>query len=361
MKRRFWFFAALLCLVPAAAVAAVSVGQVPIPPWEAAQLLWLGLTTPGQALPAADPPLVAPLILIVRDLRLPRLLLSLMVGGGLAVSGAVLQAVFGNPLAEPYVLGVSAGAAFGAAVGMMLQIPLAIHTGLPPVPTLAFLGAVGATSLVYALARGNRPKGVRAGGAGLGDGSSTRLLLAGIVVSAVLSAGFSLLILFGTRNPGAVVVWLMGGFAGRGWESVGLAWPYLTLGLIVVFWCARDLNLLAMGEESAYHLGVSPSLIEKLAVAGVTLIMAAAVAVSGLIGFVGLIVPHVVRFFTGPDHRLVLPGAFLLGGVLLTVADTLSRVVLAPAELPVGILTALCGGPFFLYLLHRSGGLGAHG
>jgi iron complex transport system permease protein len=351
MNRRWWFFAVLLLLLPVVAVAAISVGQVTLPPLDAAHLLWRSLTTPQEALSAANPPLAAPLLLIVHDLRLPRLLLALMVGGGLAVSGTALQALFRNPMADPYVLGVSAGAALGAAAGMMLQAPLAFHTGLPAVPVLAFLGAVGATALVYALARGGR---------GREAGRGTRLLLAGIAVSAFLSAGVSLLLLFGTQNPGTVVVWLMGGLAGRGWESVQLAWPYLAFGLLVVGWCARDLNLLVTGEETAFHLGVDPGRLETLVVFGVTLITAASVAVSGLIGFVGLIVPHLVRFFTGPDHRFLLPGAFLLGGTFLAAADILSRVVLAPAELPVGIVTALAGGPFFLYLLYRAGGASAH-
>ncbi|HHW13465.1 MAG TPA: iron ABC transporter permease [Firmicutes bacterium] len=359
MTKRLWFFLTLLLLVPVVAVAGVSVGQVTLSPLEAARLLWESLTCRGPALSLADPPKVAPAVLIVRDLRLPRLLLGLMVGGALAVSGSVLQALFRNPLADPYVLGVSAGAALGATAGLVFQVPLAVRTGLPPVPTLAFLGAAGATALVYLLARGASPRG--SGGSRIsrfGQRGPTRLLLAGIAVSALLSAGVSLLLFFGTRNPGTVVVWLMGGLAGRGWESVQLAWPYLALGLLLVGWCARDLNLLAMGEETAYHLGAEPARLETLVVFGVTLLTAAAVAVSGLIGFVGLIVPHLVRYFTGPDHRFVLPGAFLLGGTFLAAADILARVVLAPAELPVGIVTALCGGPFFLYLLYRSGEAG---
>jgi iron complex transport system permease protein len=357
MSKRVGFFIALSLLIPAVAVAAVSVGQVTLPPGEAIRLLWRSFTSPGPVLSFADLAQATPAALIVRDLRLPRLLLGLLVGGGLAVAGATLQALFRNPLADPYVLGVSAGAALGAAAGIVWQVPLALRTGLPPVPTLAFLGAVGATALVYTLARGDRRRmGSRAASATRG---STRLLLAGIAVSALLSAGVSLLLLFGTRNPGTVVVWLLGGLAGRGWESVQLVWPYLGFGLLIVAWCARDLNLLAVGEETAYHLGIDPSRLETLVVLGVTLVTASAVAVSGLIGFVGLVIPHLVRHFTGPDHRFVLPGAFLLGGAFLAAADTLSRVVLAPSELPVGIVTALCGGPFFLYLLYRSGGVGA--
>lgn len=375
MRRKVLFFIALLVLLPAVAVAGISVGQVNIPPGEAARLLWRSLACPAPALTSADLSGGIPGVLIVRDLRLPRLLLALLVGGGLAVAGAVLQALFHNPMADPYVLGVSAGAAFGATAGMALQVPLALKTGLPAVPTLAFLGAGGATLLVYFLARGgrlrsrrgfrSRPSGTAASrsavSAGMAWVGSTRLLLAGIAVSALLSAGVSLLLLFGTRNPGTVVVWLMGGLAGRGWESVQLAWPYMAFGLLIVGWCARDLNLLSVGEESAYHLGVDPARLETFVILGVTLITAAAVAVSGLIGFVGLIVPHTVRYFTGSDHRLVLPGAFLLGGTLLAAADILSRVVLAPAELPVGIVTALAGGPFFLYLLYRSAGVESHG
>jgi iron complex transport system permease protein len=294
--------------------------------------------------------------LIVRDLRLPRLLLAFMVGGGLAVSGVALQALFHNPMAEPYVLGVSAGAALVATAGLALQVPLALYTGLPAVPVLALLGATGATILVYVLARGGSRARSAATTRRSGGSSSTCLLLAGVAVSALLSSGVSLLLFFSTRNPGSVVVWLMGGFAGRGWESVQLIWPYLGLGLIILFWCARDLNLLAVGDETAFHLGADPARLETLVVAGTTLVTASVVAVSGLIGFVGLIVPHLVRFFTGPDHRFVLPGALVLGGLLLAAADLLARFVLAPAELPVGIVTAIAGGPFFLFLLYRSGG-----
>ncbi|MGE5509022.1 MAG: FecCD family ABC transporter permease [Chitinophagales bacterium] len=354
-RRQALFFLALAALLPIVAVASVSLGQVNLAPGEAARLLWEALTCRQPPLSPASWPTAAPAALIVRDLRLPRLLLALMVGGGLAVSGTALQALFHNPMAEPYVLGVSAGAALGATAGMALQVPLALRTGLPAVPVMALLGATGATLLVYTLARGGSRRNAATGPRRSGGGS-TRLLLAGISVSALLSAGVSLLLLFGTRNPGSVVVWLMGGFAGRGWESVQLAWPYLGLGLIILFWCARDLNLLAVGDETAFHLGADPGRLETLVVAGTTLVTASVVAVSGLIGFVGLIVPHLVRYFTGPDHRFVLPGALVLGGVLLAAADLLARLVLAPSELPVGIVTALCGGPFFLFLLYRSGG-----
>lgn len=277
---------------------------------------------------------------IVLRIRLPRISLAVVVGAGLAAAGTVFQGVFRNPMADPYIIGVSAGAALGATVAIVGGLTFVV-AGAGAVAVLAFAGALGVTLLVYRLAWAR------------GDAPVEHLLLAGIAVGAFLGAIISALQLFGGESLQQVIFWLMGGFSGRTWEHVRLAVPYVAVGYVIARLLARDLNLMVMGDETARALGVPVARSRALLIVAGSLMAAAAVAVSGLIGFVGLVVPHLMRLLTGPDHRRLLPAAALAGGFALLLADTLARSVIPPAEIPVGIVTAALGAPFFLYLLRK--------
>jgi iron complex transport system permease protein len=273
---------------------------------------------------------------VVMEVRLPRILASVLVGGGLAVCGAVFQGILLNPLADPYTLGVSAGAAFGASLALVLNFTL---LGIWSVPVLAFCGA-GATLMVVIYLT-----------ASSGDLSSNSLILSGIIVAAILSAGVSFIKYLADEQVGIIIFWLMGSFASKTWTEVGVTGSAVAAGLAVVLFFSRDLNLLALGSRAAGSLGVSPRRISLLLLITASLVSAVCVAVSGIIGFVGLLVPHMVRSVTGPDNRRLIPVSALAGGLLLLGADTVTRAVL-PQEIPIGVITALIGGPFFCYI-HR--------
>lgn len=278
---------------------------------------------------------------IVRELRLPRVLLGAVVGAALGLAGAALQGLFRNPLAEPYVLGVSAGAALGAVTALVLGLGGA-WLGLGAVPLAAFGGAAGATLLVYRLAR-------------VGDAlPGAALLLAGVAVGLTLGAGVSLLIYVAGERAGDVVLWLMGHLGGATPAEVGWAVACLAIGGAVVGGAARDLNAMALGEEAARGLGVDTARLEVALLVATALLVAGAVAFCGVIGFVGLIVPHAVRMWIGPDHRWLLPVSAVAGAAALVLADTAARTLLSGRELPVGVITGALGGPFFLVLLRRS-------
>ncbi len=278
---------------------------------------------------------------IILAVRLPRVVLAVLVGLALGVSGTAFQGLFRNPMADPYLIGVSSGAAAGAALGIALHLDARALT-VWVVPLMAFTGATGTVFLVYRLARrGNRVP--------VAD-----LLLAGIAVGAVLSALVSAVTVFSQRDLRQIVFWLMGGFSGRGWDYVLAVTPYIVAGTAVLGFYARDLNALQLGEEAAGHLGIEVESLKRSLILAATLATGAAVAASGVIGFVGLVVPHALRLVLGPDHRILLPTSGLAGATLLVLADLGARTVVPPAEVPVGIITALLGGPFFIYLLRRS-------
>ena len=274
---------------------------------------------------------------IVMKVRLPRILTAAAVGGGLALCGVVFQGILLNPLADPYTLGVSAGAAFGAALALLLNLQVA---GIYSVPLFAFLGAVATLLFVIYLASS-------AGGA-----SANNLILSGIIVAAILSAGISLLKFLADEQVGVIIFWLMGSFAAKTWTDAGLTGLVLLVGLVVFIFYARDLNLLCMGRRTAAALGVDARRVPWILLVTASLVAAACVAVSGIIGFVGLLVPHMMRALVGPDTRRLLPLSLFGGAILLLLADTLTRAVL-PHEIPIGVLTALIGGPFFCYLFRR--------
>jgi len=275
---------------------------------------------------------------IVWQLRLPRAVLAFLVGGALGVSGVALQALVRNPLADPFLLGLSGGAGLGAVVAIALHLP-----GPWALPLAAFVGAMGAMALVYRLGL--------MGGAEL---DPRILLLGGVAVGAFAAAITTALVsLAEATELRNAFLWLWGGFSGASWTTVLVILVYAPLPLVVLAAAARPLDLLALGEEPAQYLGADVRRIKRLVYLAASLLTAAAVAVAGVIGFVGLIVPHVCRLLWGRLHHTLFPTAFLAGGILLAAADTVARTVVAPRELPVGIVTALLGVPLFAFLLRR--------
>jgi iron complex transport system permease protein len=282
---------------------------------------------------------------ILLDIRLPRTILVLLTGMALAGSGATYQGLFRNPLADPYLIGVASGAGLGAVAAMSIRWPYT-SVGLFIVPFAAFLAGLLTVFIVYRLAK--------VGGAV----PTTNLILAGVAVSSFATALTSFLMLRSTGEVRRAISWLLGGFSLGGWEAVFALLPYVLIGLGVLLLSSYALNLLQFGDEQAQQLGLDVQRAKIILLAASSLVTAAAVAFSGIIGFVGLIIPHVARIWWGSDYRRLLPLSILLGGSALLFADLLARIVLAPQELPVGIVTALAGAPFFLWVLRRSRNMG---
>jgi len=274
---------------------------------------------------------------VVMEVRLPRILTAALVGGGLAMCGVVFQGILLNPLADPYTLGVSAGAAFGAALALLLNITAA---GVYSVPLCAFVGSTGTLLLVIYLS------------SSAGGTNANNLILSGIIVAAILSAGISFLKFIADEQVAVIIFWLMGSFASKTWTDVGLTAAFLVVGLAVFVFYARDLNLLCLGRRAAASMGVDAKRVPWILLITASLVAAACVSVSGIIGFVGLLVPHMMRALMGPDNRRLLVFSLFCGAILLLCADTVTRAVL-PHEIPIGVLTALIGGPFFCYLFRR--------
>jgi iron complex transport system permease protein len=278
---------------------------------------------------------------IVWQIRLPRILLGLLVGGGLAASGCVFQGMLRNPLADPYTLGISGGAAFGAAVGVITSSRFLIPIGTYWLPLCAFLGALLATVLVYALA--NRMYF-----------STSSLILGGILLSFLFtSLVFLIFAVSKAEDVQRTVLWLMGDLSGAQYPIIRSVAVFLAIGLSVLLLFTPDLNILTLGEEKALHLGLSVNRLVKFLFILSALITGTCVSASGIIGFVGLMIPHLTRQLTGPDHRILVPASVLTGASFLILADTLARTVVAPLELPVGVITGLLGSFFFLLFLFR--------
>ena len=281
---------------------------------------------------------------VVLDLRLSRVILSWLVGAALAISGTVYQGILQNPLADPFTLGVSTGAAFGASLVIYFGLGGALFsmTGLDVLPLAALAGALLALTAVVMLSRVG------------GYLRRETLVLAGIVVATFLSALISLIKSLDEDSVANIVFWIMGSFQGRTWGHTLLFLPYFIIGLLVIWRYSRELDILSLGEVQARQLGVNSGRIRMVLLVGASLTAGAAVAVSGVIGFVGLVVPHLVRMIQGAEHRPLLVTAGLLGGLLLLWSDVLARTILPDgSELPVGVITALLGGPFFCLLLRR--------
>lgn len=304
-------------------ITGIALGPVPIPLRDVGASL-LGAGEPGRYM------------VIVREIRAPRVVLAYLVGLSLALSGGALQGVFRNPLACPYVLGIASGASAGAAAAVTLGAG-----GSAALPGGALLGGILAASLVYGLGRS------RSGGTGL------TLVLAGVALSALFAAvtGSLLFIASGDRRLVEILFWTMGGFSRATWGQVAIVLPVAAVCGCGLWGVARELDALSLGETRAFGLGVRPARLNLIVLGLTTLLTSTAVAFAGTIGFVGLITPHAVRLVLGPDHRRLLPASALAGGIFLVGADLAARTAIPPAELPVGILTALVGAPFFLYLL----------
>lgn len=277
---------------------------------------------------------------IVMEIRLPRVLMGALVGAGLSVAGATYQGLFRNPLADPYLVGVAAGAGLGAALAMALPLPLFWYT-LGAVQLSAFLAALLTVGLVYSLARVGRSTPV------------TTLLLAGVAVGALANAATSFVMYSQGDKMAVIYAWMLGGFNVTGWRQVTLVAPYVLMAIAVISLLGRLANVLQLDDEQAKTLGVNVELVKLVLVVFASLSTAAAVSAAGLIGFVGLMVPHVVRMLWGSDHRSLIPLCALVGASFLVTADAGARIVPGSQDVPVGVITAFCGAPFFLYLLRQ--------
>ncbi|MDP3063596.1 MAG: iron ABC transporter permease [Chloroflexota bacterium] len=314
---------------------AASVGAVFIPPLTLGKMVLARL--PGVDIARTWPETYET---ILWQLRLPRVVLAGLVGASLATSGATYQGLFRNPLADPYLIGVAAGAGLGATIVLSTGVPLYFH-GVSLLPVAAFVGAFLSVALAYGIAR-------RSGGVPL-----TTLILAGVAIASLAGAVTSLLMIRSNPDVRPLMSWLLGGFVGAGWRSSLIVLPYMAVGVLTMLAFGRILNVMQLDEDEARHLGVNVERTKLALIVAASLVTAAAVSVSGLIGFVGLIAPHAVRLIWGHDHRFLLPMSFLMGAGFLVLADLAARMALRPIELPVGLVTAFCGAPFFLYLLWR--------
>ncbi|GBU16321.1 Hemin transport system permease protein HmuU [Methylobacterium jeotgali] len=329
-------FAALALLALAACLLSIGTGAVPIGPARVLEVLTGGW---------ADP-MLARDSLVILNIRLPRTLLGLMVGAGLAVSGALMQGLFRNPLADPALVGVSSGAGLAAACVIVLGDRLLAGLGIPGplpfalLPAAAFLGGLAATLGLYLVATRS------------GRTSVATMLLAGIALGALTGALTGLLVYASDdRQLRDLTFWSLGSLGGATWAKVAATAPAILPVLVAVPFLGRGLNALVLGEAEAFHLGIRVERLKRLAILLVAICVGAGVSAAGVIGFVGLVVPHALRLTLGPEHRRLLPACALLGGALLLLADVAARLVAAPAELPIGIVTALVGAPVFLWLL----------
>jgi len=324
-RRTIAVVALLLAILVAAGFISLSLGSVPLPMRSIAGSLT------GDAS-------VSPVVrTIVLDIRLPRLLLAIIVGAGLSVAGLVFQALLRNPLAEPYILGISSG----GTVGAILAMTLAGSSGALSAPLASFAGSAAVMGIVYGVAHRR------------GKLDTYTLLLAGVMVGAFFNALVLLLIAVVNQELRNAFLWLMGNLSGASATSVTVVGPAVVGASAVLYTQAKGLNLIATGEEAAMQLGVNVGILKKSAYLLASFITGMVVSVSGVVGFVGLIIPHICRMVLGPDHRLLFPASFLAGALFMVSADTIARVALAPAEIPVGAVTAAIGAPLFVYLLRK--------
>ncbi|HJE25025.1 MAG TPA: iron ABC transporter permease [Methylorubrum populi] len=345
-RRGVAVFAGLALLLAAILLLSLGSGAVRIPPGRVLDIL-----LQGGASGAGDPTLARD-ALVVLNIRLPRTLLGLMVGAGLAVSGALMQGLFRNPLADPALVGVSAGAGLAAATVIVLGDRLLAAANLPgplpysALPVAAFSGGLATTYGLYRVA-------TRAGRT-----SVATMLLAGLAAAALAGALTGLLVYASDdRQLRDLTFWSLGSLSGATWTKVMTSAPAILPVLVTVPFLGRGLNALVLGEAEAFHLGVPVERLKRVAILLVAVAVGAGVAAAGVIGFVGLVVPHGLRLLIGPEHRRLLPACALLGGALLVLADVVARLVVAPAELPIGIVTAIVGAPVFLWLLLGRGAL----
>ncbi len=324
---------ALLAILFFTIVGTTAIGPVNIPPITVAKVLLSKLPLMDNVISHTWSNVEE---VIIIQIRLPRIILGLLVGSALAVAGAAMQGLFKNPMADPYVIGISSGAALGATLALVLGVG-----GMFSIPILAFTGAIFSAFLVYNIAKADEGLHVET------------LLLSGIAVAIFFSSLTSFFMYISGENLHQIVFWIMGGLWARRWEHVMVSIVPILVGIIGIYAFARDLNVMQLGEESALTLGIETEHVKKIILALSALIAGIAVSVSGIIGFVGLIIPHMARIMVGPDHRILIPTSALGGAIFLIFADSIARTIISPAELPVGIITAFFGAPFFIYLLRK--------
>jgi iron complex transport system permease protein len=325
-----------LALLALALLLSIAVGAVFIPPATLARMILSGM--PGLAVPAEWPETFTT---IVFRIRLPHTMLIMLTGAALSGSGAAYQGLFRNPLADPYLIGVASGAGLGAVLAMSYRWPSDLF-GFYTIPAFAFMGALLTVVLVYALSRS------------AGSAPTTTLILAGVAIGSFATALTSFLMLRSQGELHRALAWLLGGGGIGGWEPILAALPYILVGLGALLVSGHALNVLQFGDEQARQLGLPVERTRLLLVVAASLATAAAVSFSGVIGFIGLIVPHVVRLIWGQDYRRLIPLSILGGASALLLADLLARLVMAPQELPVGVITSLAGAPFFVWVLRRA-------
>ena len=329
----------LLLILLVAMIFSVSVGSANLSMWDSLRLFVNKLPLVGDLIDVSD--IGATYEIIVWKVRMPRIVLSALVGGALAVVGGVFHGVFGNSLADPHILGVSSGAALGATIGMLSGVTVSFLS-LGTVGICAFAGALLTVFLVYHLAKVG------------GEISTTNMLLTGTATSTMLSAIISLLMTFNEEQVDKVYMWTLGSFSAATWEKVRFLAVMVFLGAILLFAFAQKINVMMMGEEEAKSLGVDTVKVRRIIILISSFLVASAVSVSGIIGFVGLIIPHSVRILSGSNNKSLLPYSFLGGATFLMLCDTASRTIAAPTEIPVGIITSVFGAPFFIFLILRS-------
>lgn len=338
-RARLLLFPALVVLLVIALLLNAGLGAVRIAPQQSAAILLdhLGIHL-GVAYTAQQDA-------VLWAIRLPRLLLAALVGGALGLAGAVMQGVFRNPLADPGLIGVSSGAALGAVATILLGVTI---LGPATLPAAAFIGGLLASFAVYACARHQ------------GRIEVVTLVLTGIAINAIAGAAIGIgTFLADDAQLRSIVFWSLGSLGGATWTAVLAVLPPIALGVLLLPWWGRQLNLLVLGEREAHHLGLETERSRFLLVGLSALITGAAVSMAGIIGFIGLVIPHIIRLIAGPDHRVLLPASVLGGAILLLATDLIARTVVIPRELPVGVVTAMLGGPFFLWLVFRT--RAAHG
>jgi len=322
-----------ISLLLACIILSTGMGYIKISPLQVIKVVISRITGTSDLLQGMDS--VFPYVIM--DVRLPRILTSAIVGAGLSVAGVIFQGILLNPLADPYTLGISAGAAFGASIALLLDV---MFIGCYTVPLFAFIGAVLTLLAVMFISSSG------------GQTSSNNLILSGIIVAAILSAGISFIKYVADEQVSIIIFWLMGSFGSKSWTDVFLIFLFVLTGFVICLFFARDLNIMTLGDRSAGSLGIETNRLRIVLLVTASLITAGCVSVSGIIGFVGLVIPHLMRFFVGPDNRKLLPASALVGAILLLCADTITRAVL-PTEIPIGVLTALIGGPFFCYIFRK--------
>jgi iron complex transport system permease protein len=338
-RRRIYAIVALFIIVVVIMAFATTIGSVRIPFFTTCRIFFSRLP-----LVNIDPTWSDNLETIIFDIRLPRVIMAGLVGAALSIAGATYQGLFRNPLADPYLIGVAQGAAMGAAIGFLLQVSWQ-GSAFGIIPILAFSGAVINVFIVYGLARVGKTLPV------------TTLILAGVALGALWGSIVSYLVITSGDKIRGILFWLMGTFSLIEWSEVIVVLPYVVVGAVVIMLYSRSLNIMQLDEEQAKQLGINVEKVKIILLIAATLITAAAICFVGIIGFIGIIIPHTVRLIWGPDHRFLLPLSMLTGAIFLIFTDLLARTVMAPAEIPIGVITAICGVPFFLYLLRRRKGI----